>query len=72
MEEALLSDGFERESLKKKLDQIRGILFFPRGKPLSESTYSKHLHEMESFGTPHSLPYQRIRNALANFDLVIE
>lgn len=69
MEKALLSDGYSRESLFNNRHQIRGLLFYPRGAPLSESTYRSYLHYMENFGTHRSKAYLRIMEAIYNNDL---
>nr|YP_010127565.1 hypothetical protein KQ602_mgp35 [Bougainvillea spectabilis]QPP04889.1 hypothetical protein [Bougainvillea spectabilis] len=69
MEKALLSDGYSRESVFNNRHQIRGLLFYPRGAPLSESTYRSYLHYMENFGTHRSKVYHRIMEAIYNNDL---
>lgn len=69
MERALLSDGFSRESVFTKRHQIRGLLFYPRGAPLSESTYRGYLDFMDNYGTHRSVPYRRIMEAIYNKDL---
>lgn len=72
IEEALLSDGYSRDSLIEKRHQIRGLLFYPRGTTFSESTYVRHLALIENYGVHRSLPYRRIIEAIQNHDLSLE
>lgn len=72
IEQALLSDGYSRESLLAKRHQIRGFLLYPQGTTLSESTYVKHLRIMRDHGTHRSVPYQRILQAISDYDLSLE
>lgn len=71
IEKALLSDGYSRDSLLAKRHQIRAILFYPRGSPLSKKTYGKYLFNMNNYGTHRTLPYKRILDALARLDLIL-
>nr|YP_010598283.1 ATP synthase F1 subunit 1 [Psychotria serpens]UIG86783.1 ATP synthase F1 subunit 1 [Psychotria serpens] len=72
IEQALLSDGYSRETLIAKRHQIRGILFYPRGTTLSESTYNKYLSHMETYGVHRTHPYRRLIEAIHNHDLFLE
>ncbi|KAH9769572.1 hypothetical protein KPL71_012058 [Citrus sinensis] len=72
IEKALRSDRFFEDSLMYKRHQIRGILFYPNGKALSLQTYTKHMNIMENHGTHHSLPYQRLMEALYNKELELD
>ncbi|CAI9092620.1 OLC1v1027912C1 [Oldenlandia corymbosa var. corymbosa] len=72
IERALLSDGYSRESLIAKRHQIRGLLFYPRGTPFSESTYLQYLNQIGNNGVHHSIPYRRIIEAIEKNDLFIE
>lgn len=69
IEQALLSDGYSRDSILAKRHQIRGFIFYPRGTAFSESTYSEYLDFMENYGTHRSLPYRRLMEAIYQFDL---
>ena len=69
IEQALLSDGYSRDSLIEKRHQIRGFALYPHGKACSESTYFKYLEFMENYGTHRSGPYRRIMDAIYDFDL---
>lgn len=69
IEQALLSDGYSRDSLLEKRHQIRGFALYPRGKACLESTYWQYLDFMENYGTHRSGPYKRIMDAIYNFDL---
>lgn len=72
IEEALLSDGYSRAELclKTKRDQIRGFLFYPRGKLMSSKTYEKYVKEV-TFGTHRSKPYKEIINAISSSKLFL-
>lgn len=69
IELALLSDGYSPESLINKRHQIRGVVFYPHGRPFSESTYSQYLYVMENHGTHRSLPYRRLMDAIYHLNL---
>jgi hypothetical protein len=71
IEEALLSDGYERDSLLNKRHEIRGFLFYPQGKPFLEATYAKYLDHILNHGTHRSLPYNRIMDAIRNKNLFL-
>ncbi|GMP29875.1 hypothetical protein CsSME_00054649 [Camellia sinensis var. sinensis] len=71
IEGALVADGYSRESVLEKIDQIRGFLFYPAGKGLSETTYLKYLKEIRENGTRQSVPYRRIMKALQSYDLFL-
>lgn len=64
MERAILSDRYSPESLFNKRHQIRGLLLYPRGTPLSKSKYQDYLYVMENYGTHRSGPYRRITDAI--------
>lgn len=72
IEEALLSDGYSRQELclKTKRDEIRGFLFYPRGKLMSVKTYEKYVKEVQ-FGTHRSKPYKEIINAISSSKLFL-
>ncbi|KAK2995441.1 hypothetical protein RJ640_029073 [Escallonia rubra] len=70
IEGALVDDGYSRESVFEKRGQIRGIMFYPQGTGLSESTYLKYLKQIRENGTRDSIPYRRIQKAIKNYDLM--
>lgn len=72
IERALRSDRFSEDSLISKRHQIRGLLFYPYGKPLVFNTYAKHLLYMDNYGTHHSLPYRRVLAAYIKQELELE
>ncbi|GAU51465.1 hypothetical protein TSUD_85500 [Trifolium subterraneum] len=64
MEKALRSDRFTEDSLLEGWHRIRGVLFYPYGRPLSLDTYRRHLQFMENYGTHHSVPYKRLMDSI--------
>lgn len=71
IERALLSDGYSPESLLHRRHQIRGILFYPQGRPFSEATYSNYLSYMENYGTHRSRLYIRIMDEVYKKELFL-
>lgn len=69
LEGALVADGYSRDAVFAKIDQIRGFVFYPGGAPLYESTYRDHLKQIQENGTRQSVPYRRILRAIQNYDL---
>lgn len=72
IEAALVEDGYARQSVLEKIDQIRGFLFYPEGKALYLKTYRNHLNQIETFGTRNSIPYRQVRRALHYYHLFLE
>lgn len=72
IEQALRSDGYSEESLLTKRHQIRGFLFYPRGRAFRQSAYALYLEEMREHGTRESVPFRRIMKAIQNYDLLLE
>jgi hypothetical protein len=72
IEEALLSDGYSRDSLYANRHRIRGFLFYPRGMPLTKGTYEKDLNQIETYGTHRSPLYNRIMDALEDGHIFLE
>lgn len=72
IEAALVEDGYARQSVLEKIDQIRGFLFYPEGKALSLKAYSNHLTQIETVGTRNSIPYRQVRRALHYYHLFLE
>ncbi|KAK4372696.1 hypothetical protein RND71_008080 [Anisodus tanguticus] len=64
MEEALRSDRVPEDSILEKRHEIRGVLFYPKGKPFSLDTYLKHLNQIENHGTHRSPPYKKLQTAI--------
>jgi hypothetical protein len=64
IEKALRSDRFTEDSLIEGRHRIRGVLFYPYGRPLSLDTYQRHLQFMDNYGTHHSVPYKRLMDAI--------
>jgi len=72
IEKALRSDRVSDASILSKRHQIRGILFYPKGKPFAEGTYSRYLKEME-FGTHRSQLYKNLMKAVyTHLDLELD
>lgn len=72
IEAALVEDGYARQSVLEKIDQIRGFIFYPEGKALSLKAYSNHLTQIETVGTRNSIPYRQVRRALHYYHLFLE
>nr|QCQ81956.1 hypothetical protein [Ammopiptanthus mongolicus] len=72
IEKALLSDGYSRDELNElsKRNEIRGFLFYPKGKLLSLRTYKKYVEEVE-FGTHRSKAYEDIIEAISSSKLFL-
>lgn len=72
IEKALLSDGYSRDELNErtKRNEIRGFLFYPKGKLLSLKKYESYVKEVE-FGTHRSQPYKDILNAISSSKLFL-
>jgi hypothetical protein len=64
IEKALRWDRFSDNSLIESRHRIRGVLFYPYGRPLSLNTYQRHLQFMDNYGTHHSVPYKRVMDAV--------
>ena len=69
VEAALVHDGFDPGDVLNRRHQIRGIVLYPRGTPLSLSTYISHYRNIEEFGTRGSLPYRRVLRGIRQYDL---
>lgn len=72
IEKALLSNGYSRNELNQltKRNEIRGFLFYPRGKLLSLRKYKQWAKEVE-FGTLRSKPYNEIMKAIRSSKLFL-
>lgn len=73
IEKALLSDGYSRDELNQlsKRNEIRGFLFYPKGKLLSLRSYQKYVEEV-SFGTHRSKPYRDLISAISASKLFLK
>jgi len=65
IEEALRSDRVQEDSILEKRHQIRGVLFYPKGRAFSLDTYLDHLKQIENQGTHRSLPYKRLMDEIS-------
>jgi len=72
VEAALLEDNFSPQSVFEKRHQIRGFLFYPTGKALSEDAYDGHLKQILNSGTRQSVPYRRIIKAVRSSHLLLD
>lgn len=72
IEEALVEDGFQPQSILQKYPQLRGLIHSPQGQLLRERTYRSYMAQIQENGTRESVPYRRIMQAIRNFDLFLE
>lgn len=72
VEEALVSDGFHSERILAKRSDIRSLMFYPRGKLLSKTTYLQHAWSIDNFGTRDSVPYERVIKAIKSYSLFLD
>lgn len=72
IEAALLDDGFRPQSVIYRINEIRGLIHSPQGELLSEQTYRSYVTQIREHGTRSSVPYQRVRRAVLNYDLLLE
>lgn len=66
IEAALVADGYSPDVLMERRNQIRGFLFYPEGRALSENADAGHLAQIETLGTRQSVPYRRFLKAVRN------
>lgn len=71
VEAALVHHGFDPRSIILNRHELRGILFYPRGRALSVRSYRSYLRDIERLGTRETRAYQRIMRSLANFYLFL-
>nr|YP_010520508.1 cytochrome c oxidase subunit 2 [Camellia nitidissima]UXP75798.1 cytochrome c oxidase subunit 2 [Camellia nitidissima] len=69
VEAALIHDGYNPLSVLAKRHEIRGIIFYPRGTSLSEPTLSRHINQIQNWGTRESIPYRKIMGALRAYNI---
>ena len=72
IEQALLSDGYAKDSLVAKRNAIRGFIFYPHGTLFSSRTYGDYLDSMNQLGTHRSLPYRRLMEAISRYDIFLD
>lgn len=71
IEAALVADGYPAAVIMERRHLIRGFLFYPEGRALSENAYSGHLRQILNLGTRQSVPYRRIIRAVHNSHLFL-
>ena len=71
VEAALVSDGFHPNTILAKRGQIRGILFYPRAKLLSDKTYLDYVKSIDHEGTRACIPYRRVVRAIQDHELFL-
>lgn len=71
VEAALVHDGFEPLSILNHRHQLRGILFYPRGRALSVRSYRSYLRDMERLGTRETRAYQRIMRNIIDLHIFL-
>jgi hypothetical protein len=71
IEAGLVTYGLNEHYVNGTRDQIRGIIFYPRGTPLSLQTYRAHLGDINTHGTLLSLPFRRVSSAILNYDIIL-
>lgn len=69
IEAALVHDGIHPQHLLNELNRLRGVLFYPRGRPLSTGTLAGYIREISQSGTRPSIPYQRVYQAIQDLEL---
>lgn len=72
VEAALVADGYSPQVVFEKRHQIRGFIFYPTGRALSEDTYAGYLAQITNFGTRQSVPYQRVIRAARTCNLFLD
>lgn len=70
VEQALLSDGYSRDSLLNERHRIRGYLFYPEGTSLTFETYRNYCKTMREDGLLQSAPYKRLQKAIEKMELL--
>lgn len=68
LERSLRQEGYPPISINANREKIRGLLFYSRGRPLSESTLLSYLEEMEE-DFEKSRPFPLIKEARKKGDL---
>nr|YP_009861469.1 hypothetical protein [Mirabilis himalaica]QKN19366.1 hypothetical protein [Mirabilis himalaica] len=72
IEASLVLDGIHPMRVLFEVNRLRGVLFYPRGTPLSPATLARYLREIAQSGTRQSIPYRRVYRAIRNYDLFID
>nr|WRW54473.1 ATP synthase CF1 alpha subunit [Microcos paniculata] len=70
IEAALVHDGFHPNFIIFHRHRIRGLVFYPQGKPLSLRSYRRYLNTIYRLGTRETRAYQRVIRSLRNHDFV--
>ena len=72
VEAALVDDGFHPPSILHRYRDIRHYLHSPRGELMTERTYAAYVSQIRERGTRHSIPYQRVIQAVRSLNLLLE
>jgi hypothetical protein len=72
IEAALVLDGIPAMRVLTELNRLRGVLFYPRGTPLSPATLARYIQQIAQSGTRQSIPYRRVIRAIQNYELFID
>lgn len=72
IEACLILDGIHPTRLLYELNRLRGVIFYPRGTPLSPATLARYIREIAQSGTRQSIPYRRVYRAIRNYELFID
>ncbi|KAL6491688.1 hypothetical protein OROGR_034174 [Orobanche gracilis] len=71
VEAALVHHGFDPRSIILNRHELRGILFYPRGRALSVRSYRSYLRDIERLGTIETRAFQRILRSIRDFYLFL-
>ena len=66
IEACLILDGIPPMRFLYELNRLRGVLFYPRGTPLSPATLARYIQEIAQSGTRQSIPYRRVYDLIFN------
>lgn len=72
IEAALVLDGIHPTHVLNELNNLRGVLFYPRGTPLTPATLARYIREIARRGTRQSIPYRRVYKAIRDHDVFIQ
>lgn len=72
IEVALVADGYSPQVIFEKRHEIRGFLFYPNGRALSQNTYGDYLAQITHLGTRASVPYNRVVRAIKYCSLLLD
>lgn len=72
IEASLILDGIHPMRFFYELNRLRGVIFYPRGTPVSPATLARYIREIAQSGTRQSIPYRRVYRAIRNYELFID